>query len=87
MTVRKTQYVAASDIKEAWLRFRSGLYSEYREVAQARAEELEHDDYCDPKCKYCVWEVHVDIHVDEGPESDPCDEWGYDDEGNPVDLR
>lgn len=70
MTVRKTRYVAASDINEAWNRFRTGLYTTEREDSLVRAEEMEADDSCDEGCKYTVYEVHVDIHVDEGPEPD-----------------
>lgn len=68
MTIRKTKYVAASDSTEAWLRFQAKLYTETREEAQIRADEMDADDHCEPPCKYCVWEVHIDIHVDEGPE-------------------
>lgn len=87
MTIRKTKYVSATDSHEAWLRFRVGLYNENREEAQIRAEEMDADDECEPRCKYTVYEVHVDIHVDEGPETDQHDEWGYGPNGEIVDLR
>ncbi len=68
MTIRKTKYVAASDINEAWMRFQAKLYSTIREEAAETAEMLTEQDTCDENCKYTVYEVHVDIHVDEGPE-------------------
>jgi hypothetical protein len=70
MTIRKTKYVAASDINEAWMRFRAKLYSSDREDAQETAELLEERDSCDEKCKYSVYEIHVDIHLDDGPETE-----------------
>ncbi len=96
MTIRKTKYVAASDINEAWLRFRAGLYTEDREDSLIRADEKTADDKCEPPCKFTVYEVHVDIHVDDGPETecqdspdwvDQRDEWGYGPDGEFVDLR
>lgn len=68
MTIRKTKYVAASDVNEAWMRFRARLYASTREEAAETAEILTDRDTCDEKCTYPVWEVHVDIHLDEGPE-------------------
>lgn len=85
MTIRKTRYVAASDNNEAWMRFRVRLDHEDRLDAAIRAEEMTFDDRCEEKCKYTVWEVHIDLHVDEGPEQD--DEWGYGPNGEIVDLR
>lgn len=68
MSIHKTKYVAASDINEAWMRFRSKLYSSSREETQETAEMLQDRDTCDEGCKYIVYQVNVEIHVDEGPE-------------------
>lgn len=87
MSVRKTRYVAACTVDEAWLRMRARLDHDSREEAAEDAEIRTHRDACTPKCKYIVWELQTDIHVDEGPESDPDDEWGYDNWGKVIDLR
>lgn len=68
MTVRHTAYVAGSDINEAFYRYEAGLGKEDREAAWEDARRREKGDMCDPKCRFTVWEVHVDVHVDEGPE-------------------
>lgn len=70
MTVRHTNYVAASDMTEAWYRYEAGLSREDRESAWEDARRRQNGDRCDPQCKFVVWEVNVDIHVDEGPEKE-----------------
>ncbi len=59
-----TNYVVASDIQEAWIRFRAKLYHKgegAREYAQLRVDEMEADDHCDPPCKYAVYEFDITV--------------------------
>lgn len=65
--MKKIKYVAASDENEAWMRFRAKLYSSSKEDALETSELLADRDSCEPKCRYDIYEVRVEIeNVEDG---------------------
>lgn len=65
--VKQIKYVAASDQNEAWHRFQAKLYSDTLEEAHEASEDLYNHDSCEPKCRYDIYEVKVEIeNVDDG---------------------
>lgn len=59
--MKRVKYVAASDINEAWMRFKAKLFTSEKWEAHETAELLTLRDQCEPTCEYKIYEVRVEI--------------------------
>lgn len=65
--MNKIKFVAASDENEAWMRFRAKLTSSSVEDCLETCEILAMRDQCEPKCRYDVYQISVNIeNVEDG---------------------